>query len=52
MEKSKFVNIKLHKNIVEGMISTYDCLHHINSDANDRKEINKIIKALKKALEL
>jgi hypothetical protein len=52
MEKSKFVNIKLNKSIAEGMISTYECLYHMNSNSNDRKEMKKILIALKKALEL
>jgi hypothetical protein len=50
--KPKFVNIKLRRDIVEGMISTYECLHYLNSDKNQKKETREIINKLKKSLEI
>jgi len=46
---SRFVNVKLKRDIVEGMISTYEFLVWNNS-GDDKKECQKILKALKKAL--
>jgi hypothetical protein len=46
---SRFVNVKLNRDIVEGMVSTYEFLVWTNS-GDDKKECQKILKALKKAL--
>jgi hypothetical protein len=46
---SRFVNVKLKRDIVEGMISTYVFLVWSNS-GDDKKECQKILKALKNAL--
>ena len=46
---SRFVNVKLRRDIVEGMISTYEFLVW-NNTGDDKKECQKILKALKNAL--
>ena len=45
-----FVNIKLKREDVKDMISTYECLSWQN-DGDERKFCKKILKALKKSLE-
>jgi hypothetical protein len=49
--KPKFVNIKLRRDIVEGMISTYECLNYLASDKMGKKETREIINKLKRSLE-
>jgi len=46
---SRFVNVKLRGNTVEGMISTYEFLVW-NNVGEEKKECKRILKALKKAL--
>ena len=45
-----FVNIKLKREDVKDMISTYECLSWQN-DGDERKFCKKILKVLKKSLE-
>ena len=45
-----FVNVKLKREDVEDMISTYEFLYWQN-DGDERKFCKKILKALKKSLE-
>jgi len=46
---SRFVNVKLRRDTAEGMISTYEFLVW-NNDGKEKKECQRILKALKKAL--
>jgi len=46
---SRFVNIKLKREIVEGMISTYEFLVWSNT-GDERKDCKKILTSLKKSL--
>ena len=46
---SRFVNVKLRRDTVEGMISTYEFLVW-NNVGEEKKECQRILKALKKAL--
>lgn len=46
---SRFVNVKLRRDTVEGMISTYEFLVW-NNVGEEKKECQKILKALKKTL--
>jgi len=46
---SRFVNVKLRRDTVEGMISTYEFLVW-NNVGEEKKECRRILKALKKAL--
>lgn len=46
---SSFVNIKLRRDIVKGMISTYEFLVW-NNTGEERKDCQKILKALKKSI--
>jgi hypothetical protein len=46
---SRFVNVKLRRYIAEGMISTYEFLVW-NNVGEQKKECQRILKALKKAL--
>ena len=46
---SRFVNVKLRRDIAEGMISTYEFLVW-NNVGDEKKECQRILKALKKAL--
>lgn len=48
-ENNKFVNVKLRKDLVESMISTYEFLVWDNT-GEDKKQCQKILKALKKSL--
>lgn len=48
-KKNSFVNVKLRRDIVEGMISTYEFLEWTNT-GEERKECKKILIALKKSL--
>ena len=45
----RFVNVKLRRDTVEGMISTYEFLVW-NNVGEEKKECQRILKALKKAL--
>lgn len=47
---SKFVNVKLHREIVEDMISTYEFFVWSNT-GEEKKDAQKVLKALKKSLE-
>jgi hypothetical protein len=47
---SRFVSVKLSREIVEGMISTYEFLEWQNKGSDDAKECKKILNALKKSL--
>lgn len=47
---TRFVKVKLSREIVEGMIDTYECLLYQCSGSDDAKICSKIIKALKKSL--
>lgn len=47
---SKFVNVKLHREIAEAMISTYEFFVWSNT-GEEKKDAQKVLKALKKALE-
>lgn len=47
--KDKFVLVKLRREIVEGMISTYEFLVW-NNTGDEKKECKKILNALKRAL--
>ena len=47
---SKFVNIKLHREIAEAMISTYEFFVWSNT-GEEKKDAQKVLKALKKSLE-
>jgi hypothetical protein len=47
---SRFVNVKLNREIVEGMISTYEFLEWQNKGTDDAKECKKILNALRKSL--
>ena len=47
---NRFVSIKLNREIVEGMISTYEFLLSQNKGNDDAKVFKKILKALKKSL--
>jgi hypothetical protein len=47
---SRFVAVKLNREIVEGMISTYEFLLWQNKGTDDAKECKKILNALKKAV--
>jgi hypothetical protein len=42
--------VKLNREIVEGMISTYEFLAWQNKGSDDAKDCIKILKALKKSL--
>jgi len=46
----RFVSVKLNRDIVEGMISTYEFLLWQNKGSDDAKDCRKILKALKKSL--
>ena len=46
---SCFVNVKLKRDVVEGMISTYEFLVWDNT-GEEKKECQKILKTLKKSL--
>jgi hypothetical protein len=46
---SRFVNVKLRRDTTEGMISTYEFLVW-NNVGEEKKECQRILKALKKAL--
>jgi hypothetical protein len=46
----RFVSVKLNREIVEGMISTYEFLLWQNKGSDDAKDCRKILKALKKSL--
>ena len=46
---SRFVNVKLRRDVAEAMISTYEFLVW-NNVGEDKKECQRILKALKKAL--
>jgi hypothetical protein len=46
---SRFVNVKLRRDTAEGMISTYEFLVW-NNDGEEKKECQRILKALKKTL--
>ena len=46
---SRFVNIKLRRDVVEGMISTYEFLVWDNI-GEEKKDCKRILKALEKAL--
>lgn len=46
---SRFINVKLRRETAENMISTYEFLVWHNS-GEDKKECQRILKALKKAL--
>jgi hypothetical protein len=46
---SRFVNVKLRRDTAEGMISTYEFLVW-NNVGEEKKECQRILKALKKAL--
>jgi hypothetical protein len=46
---SRFVNVKLRRDTVEAMISTYEFLVW-NNVGEEKKECKRILKALKKAL--
>lgn len=48
-ENNKFVNVKLRKDLVESMISTYEFLVWSNH-SEEKKECKKILAALKKSL--
>lgn len=48
--QNKFVNVRMRREIVEGMIGTYEFLLWDNSGC-DKVSIRKIIKILKKSLE-
>jgi len=47
---SRFVSVKLNREIVEGMISTYEFLLWQNKGSDDAKDCRKILNALKKSL--
>ena len=47
---SRFVSVKLNREIVEGMISTYEFLEWQNKGSDDAKECKKILNALRKSL--
>jgi hypothetical protein len=47
---SRFVSVKLNREIAEGMISTYKFLVWSNT-GDDKKDCKKILKALQKAIE-
>ena len=47
---SRFVNVKLRRDTAEGMISTYEFLVW-NNVGEEKKECQRILKALKKALQ-
>jgi hypothetical protein len=49
VSKNHFVNVKLRSDTVERMISTYEFLVW-NNIGEERKECQKILKALKKSL--
>jgi hypothetical protein len=46
---SRFVNVKLRRDTAKGMISTYEFLVW-NNGGEEKKECQRILKALKKAL--
>ena len=46
---SRFVSVKLNREIVEGMISTYEFLVW-NNTGDEKKDCKKILNALKKSL--
>jgi len=46
---SRFVNVKLRRDMAEGMISTYEFLVW-NNVGEEKKECQRILKALKKSL--
>ena len=46
---SRFINVKLRRDTAEGMISTYEFLVW-NNVGKEKKECQRILKALKKAL--
>jgi hypothetical protein len=46
---SRFINVKLRRDTAEGMISTYEFLVW-NNVGDEKKECQRILKALKKAL--
>ena len=49
--KTAFVNIKLKRNTIKGMIETYEFLKQMNiSDYEERKHCQRILKALNKSL--
>jgi hypothetical protein len=47
---SRFVSVKLNREIVEGMISTYEFLLWQNKGSDDAKDCRKILNALRKSL--
>lgn len=47
---SKFVNVKLHRETVEDMISTYEFFVW-NNTGEEKKDARKVLNALKKSLE-
>lgn len=47
---SKFVNVKLHRETVEDMISTYEFFVWSNT-GEEKKDARKVLNALKKSLE-
>jgi hypothetical protein len=47
---SRFVSVKLNREIVEGMISTYEFLLWKNKGTDDAKDCKKILNALRKSL--
>lgn len=47
---SKFVNVKLHRETVEDMISTYEFFVWYNT-GEEKKHARKVLNALKKSLE-
>lgn len=47
---SRFVSVKLNREIVEGMISTYEFLLWQNKGSDEAKDCRKILNALKKSL--
>jgi len=46
----RFVSVKLNREIVEGMISTYEFLLWQNKGSDDAKDCRKILNALRKSL--
>ena len=47
---SKFANVKLHRETVEDMISTYEFFVWSNT-GEEKKDARKVLNALKKSLE-
>jgi hypothetical protein len=48
-QNRKFVNVKLRRDSIEGMISTYEFFVW-NNIGEEKKECKRILKALKKAI--